>query len=378
MFKIKIYSFLFEIISALFFNCWAIALIRTDQALQDLARSFGIFLLTQSALQIPTGIFADKVGRKVSLSVGLLMTAMGCAQISFFHQPWVGFLVIGAGFSFIDGAKSAWLRDISNFQAHKKTDTSYYFSIDLVARIATAFSSYFGIKLANLNVDFFWSAIIVLCFLVLGIISFEKTSPVVESSSESHRRFKLSIPFLIFILTGVFYGLEYGLRNLVSQVYVDRVSQGNEKIFGYFFITLSTARICGLLMFKKIPPKLKENFPVLLFVPLFVFGCAQINAGFTSSFVRFLIGYASAVFFLGIFFPIRETLLNRLVSDKWRATALSIDSMVYLTTAGLLLLNLSGSEALDVSKLWIVSGTSIIVAGVGYALSAKLLAKSNT
>lgn len=66
------------------------------------------------------------------------------------------------------------------------------------------------------------------------------------------------------------------------------------------------------------------------------------------------------------------------MSDKWRATALSIDSMIYLTTAGLLLLNLSGSEALDVSKLWIVSGTSIIVAGVGYALSAKLLAKSNT
>ena len=116
----------------------------------------------------------------------------------------------------------------------------------------------------------------------------------------------------------------------MKDVILDRISLGNEKIFGYFFITLSTARICGLLMFKKTPSKLKENFPVLLFVPLLVFGCAQINAGYTSSFIRFLIGYASAVFFLWIFFLIRETLLNRLVSDKWRATALSVDSIIII------------------------------------------------
>lgn len=75
--------------------------------------------------EIPTGIFADKYGRKNSTLLGY--TIMGCAYllIFFYHSFW--FLVatnmlIGFGVTFVTGAMDSWKSDLVS----KKTLHSFF------------------------------------------------------------------------------------------------------------------------------------------------------------------------------------------------------------------------------------------------------------
>lgn len=377
MFKIKTYKFFFDSVNVFFYNCWGIALLRANHTLQELAQALGIFFIVQSALQLPTGIFADRTSRKLSITVGLLLTILGALFLALTTQVWIGFLLIGIGFSFTEGAMAAWLREISDFEALGRTDTSFYFSLELVGRFATVSNALLGFWLSNKSTIFFWSYLILLCIISLIIVNSEKTTPPPSNTHKlrfNFRNLNFSRAFIIFLFpTGIFYGLEWAIRNLSFQPYVDAFSKQshNPWLFGYFFAILSASRMAGNLTYKRLPLRLKNNFPLLLFSCISIFGLSQIHAGFTNSFWRFIAFYATAVFFLGIFFPIRETLLNRMVPSNMRATALSADAMVTLGIAGCSLLFLSKTSEININQLWIVSGISLILCGFGYAVAAR-------
>ncbi|NJL24008.1 MAG: MFS transporter [Calothrix sp. SM1_5_4] len=69
---------------------------------------------TSFALEIPSGIFADKFGRKISISGGFLLFALAhtvLATATTFTAALVGFVFWGAAFAFLSGAASALLYD---------------------------------------------------------------------------------------------------------------------------------------------------------------------------------------------------------------------------------------------------------------------------
>ncbi|MEI7441071.1 MAG: MFS transporter [bacterium] len=378
MFKIKTYKFFFDSVNVFFYNCWAIALLRANHSLQDLAQALGIFFLTQSVLQVPTGIFADKYSRKLSIQIGLTLTIVGAFMMALTTYTWIGFLTIGVGFTFTEGAQAAWLREISNFEALGKSDTSFYFSLELIGRFATVTNALLGFFLSNKKPLYYWSFLILLCLISLFIVNIEKDTPLPSKNNKLKFNFeslKFSRSFIVFLFpTGIFYGLEWAIRNLNFQPYVDNFAKeaNNPWIFGYFFAILSASRMLGNLTYKRLPSKVKNNFPLLLFFTLSIFGLSEIHAGYATNFWSFIAFYAGAVFFLGIFFPIRETLLNRIIPPNLRATALSLDSMVTFGVAAAFLLLFSQKGSININQLWIVSGVSLVLAGIGFAASAKI------
>jgi MFS family permease len=65
-------------------------------------------------LEVPTGLFADRLSRRLSVSCGAAFTAIGFASYAFVQGFWTAFvseLLVGVGGAFISGALSAWLTD---------------------------------------------------------------------------------------------------------------------------------------------------------------------------------------------------------------------------------------------------------------------------
>lgn len=70
------------------------------------------FMVTSALLEVPTGIFADKFGRKKSFVLGFGISALGfglyALSINITHAI-ISEIIIAVGFSFISGAMEAWL-----------------------------------------------------------------------------------------------------------------------------------------------------------------------------------------------------------------------------------------------------------------------------
>ena len=184
---------------------------------------------------------------------------------------WIGFLTIGVGFTFTEGAQAAWLREISNFEALGKSDTSFYFSLELIGRFATVTNALLGFFLSNKKPLYYWSFLILLCLISLFIVNIEKDTPLPSKNNKLKFNFeslKFSRSFIVFLFpTGIFYGLEWAIRNLNFQPYVDNFAKeaNNPWIFGYFFAILSASRMLGNLTYKKLPAKVKTIFHFCFF-----------------------------------------------------------------------------------------------------------------
>lgn len=75
---------------------------------------WSIILITIAIAEVPTGVLADKIGRKWSVSIALLLQAIGEFWY-FFASSYLSFVLIailaGIGFAFLSGANEALLYD---------------------------------------------------------------------------------------------------------------------------------------------------------------------------------------------------------------------------------------------------------------------------
>jgi len=74
----------------------------------------GLYYLVVVVSEVPSGICADRLGRKGTLVVGALVNALGCFLFAVAHDFWVfaaGELLFGLGTALVSGADSAMLFD---------------------------------------------------------------------------------------------------------------------------------------------------------------------------------------------------------------------------------------------------------------------------
>lgn len=116
-------------------------------------------------LELPSGYFADVVGRKKMLVIGAFLGAAGFITYSLTHS-YLGFLIaeiaLGAGQSFISGADSAMLYDTLASGKRQNEYTRYEGINTSVGNFSEAFAGLAGgaLALASLRLPFYFQAII--------------------------------------------------------------------------------------------------------------------------------------------------------------------------------------------------------------------------
>ena len=168
----------------------------------------GIYLASV-ALEYPTGIFADRYGRKSSIIVSIILSALALFVEVTSHsvaQFFVGALLTGASWAFTSGAREALIYDSLKEKKLEKLNSKVLGSLDTVGAIGGVISATTGavIFVWN-NVLPFWLSIIADAF-ALTFLLFYKEPKYRKKAAKAFETFKnglrlaLKNPFLLSLL----------------------------------------------------------------------------------------------------------------------------------------------------------------------------------
>ena len=334
--------------------------------------------------EIPTGVVADRWGRRASFLCGTLTLAATTAlyvllwhvHSSFFWWAIISVL-LGLGYTFFSGATDAWLVDaLTATMFHGRLDAVFsrgQVVIGVMTLIGSVAGGYLA-QLTNLGVPYLARAGILLGMFVLALIMMHDLGftpvrgerPLAEmkkivNSSVEHG---LKVPavraiMLAGMFTGgigfyVFYALQPHLLNL----------WGNQKAYGIAGLVaalVAGAQIVGGLLTPWIRRAFKRRTSVLLlFEALAVAMLALIGLIANFWVVVVLIMLWALLSYIGT--PIRQAYLNGMIPSQERATILSFDSLIN-NAGGIVAQPLLGKSAdvwgYQVSYLFSAAGSAL-------------------
>lgn len=308
------------------------------------------FTLGQVLFEVPTGIIADKYGRRTSYLLGAITLSISTGFYIFMWNikgPFWGWAIssalLGLGYTFFSGALEAWLVDALNFTKFKGKLEDVFAKGQIVGGVAMLIGSICGGLIAqysNISIPYYLrSSILFLNFLTAFILMKDigfnpiKTKSALNDikkifNASLHYGFKnppvrwimLSSPFI----TGVSFYIFYALQPFLLKLYGDEKAYG---IAGIAAALIASSRIFGGLITSFIRKLFNKRTEVLL-SGIFISGFVLILVGMASNFWLVLI----LIFIWGLIFaaisPIRQTLLNNLIPSSQRATVLSFDSLI--------------------------------------------------
>lgn len=362
-------KFLIEFVTGVFWTANVTALLKTGATLQDAALVMAFFYFGIALFEVPTGMVADRYGRRKSVISGLLVSVVGFLSLYF------GFLIAGAaiagiGLTLISGAFTAWIYNLAERSTKNFDAKSFFVTFDIFGRfamIAGAFTASFVLKV---NANYLWLVMAVVAALAAYIATLTKPgSSDLEDRHTVEKLQKLSLrrevwenKALVFLLLGVFFfGLEQGIRNTIYQPFVLSIRGGSEFILAYWQASLAASRLLGAFFYRNILIK-RDNGNMLMLSSLLALAFAELIASFVSSFQVVWMVWICAIFTMGWFFPLKDAYINGLVGERRRATILSIESMVFQLASAVCCLLLALSAVYRFPILWVLGAFSLMLA----------------
>jgi MFS family permease len=304
-------------------------------------------------MEIPTGILADKLGRKISIIIALALQFLG--ELFFiFADSYLYFVVVciigGTGFAFLSGSFEAMMYDSLKAAGQEKEmqkvsglNGSYALAATMIGSVAGGFIT------ADLQLTHFVQAIIITAVFVFlsflaGFFLVEpqtvsrnpEDSPVMlvkDGINLIKKNKSLQRILLLSLLTTPF--INY-LLNFYPPYFVQA------KVSGYLFgIALAAASLLGVFtsryayLCEKILGVYKGVFLAVILPGIFYFMLAGIYHSFISA-ILVILAYGS----MQIQKPIFSDYLNRHIQSTNRATVLSLINIlsgIYVALTGLLI-----------------------------------------
>ncbi len=308
------------------------------------------FTAGQMIFEVPTGIVADRWGRRVSYLLGSLTLMVSTLlyllawQLSAPFWAWAASSVfLGLGFTFFSGATEAWLVDALKFTKFKGSLESVFSKGQVASGIAMLVGSVAGGLVAqatNLGVPYVLRAVVlgvtfVMAFFLMKDIGFtpKKTDRAIRdmklifTDSIKHglknppvKWVMLAAPFT----TGVGFYVFYATQPFLLDLY------GNKEAYGIAGLTaaiVAGSQIVGGLtgaQFRRLFRRRTSALAVGLVVTAGLLGVIGITANFWVAIALLVIW--------GLTFaatsPVRQAYLNALIPSEQRATVLSFDSLI--------------------------------------------------
>jgi MFS family permease len=301
--------------------------------------------------EIPTGVVADRWGRRASFLCGTLTLAATTGLYVLLWQLHSAFVwwaivsaLLGLGFTFFSGATDAWLVDALTATRFEGQLEGVFAHGQVVIGAMTLSGSVAGgylAQLTNLGVPYLARAAILLGMFVVALIMMHDLGftpargdrPVAEmkkilNSSVEHG-FKVPAVRAI-MLAGMFSGgvgfyVFYALQPHLLNLWGDQEAYG---IAGLVAALVAGAQIVGGLLTPWIRRAVKRRTSALLILESSAVAILAL-IGLVGNFwvvVGLIMLWALAAYAGG---PIRQAFLNGMIPSEQRATILSFDSLLY-------------------------------------------------
>jgi predicted MFS family arabinose efflux permease len=300
-----------------------------------------LFALTIVLLEIPTGIFADKWGRKRLLLVAAVIGCLEFLLLIFATEFWhfaVVILLTAIAASAASGADEAMLYESlqeSGREASFERVVGRMNALDIVAVMLAALSGSLLAVEYGLTFNYWVSCVSMLIALALTLTLGEPARgtgdegeeaaaiPIGVYVKESLKFFRRHPGIYPVILTGMMIGASINFVDEFWQLYLDRHGIP-VAAFGIFSAALFFARLPGNLL----AYRLKERMPMSMLLMLIT---AVLGAGFAylalSRDWTGLIALFAVCIAAGVMEPLAAGYLHRRVDSNMRATIASFQSL---------------------------------------------------
>lgn len=156
-------TFLTDFAMSLTFSIYAIFLLRSGLDLFQIMIVNSTYMISVFILEVPTGAFADALGRKKSVLISALLMMIGLAFYPIFRNFYtflIAEFLIAISSSFASGAFDAWMVDTSKKQGFEGKVDFVFSQANVVSRLAFILGGLIGayIAIANIGMPFFIGA----------------------------------------------------------------------------------------------------------------------------------------------------------------------------------------------------------------------------
>jgi MFS family permease len=316
--------------------------------------------------EIPTGVIADLLGRRVSYLLGVFTLTISTLlymymwYVSARFWAWaLSSMLLGLGFTFFSGAVEAWLVDALTASGFKENLESVLAKGEIVEGAAMLTGSIAGgiiAQMTNLGVPYVVRAVLlvlnfVAAFLLMKDVGFEpskdrsliKEIRVILAGSMKHGLRKPPVRWLMLAAPftgGVTIYAFYAMQPYLLELYGNKEAYG---VAGLAAAIVAGAQIAGGLLVPFVGKVFRRRTSVLL--------AAYVISTIVLAVVGLIPNFWVVVTLLilwGLMFaavtPVRQSFLNGLIPSEQRATVLSFDSL-FSSTGGVVIQPVLGKVA---------------------------------
>jgi len=315
------------------------------------------FTVGQVLFEVPTGVVADTIGRRVSYLLG---SATLFGSTIFYLYLWqiqgpfwlwaVASMILGLGFTFFSGATEAWLVDALNFTKYKKRLESAFAKGQIASGVAMLGGTIAGgviAQVTNIGVPYIIRTVVlgITFFVTLvmmkdvgftprkGLSLITEIKDILKATWEHGLRQKPVRLLMLsaFFSAGVGYYAFYALQPYLLELYGKGDSYA---IAGLAAAIVAGAQIAGGFMAPVVHKFFSRRTSFLIFNSILGTGLLAL-IGLVANFWFVLIVIALWAVLWASSFPIRQAYLNGLIPSDQRATILSSDNLFTSSGAAL-------------------------------------------
>ena len=313
----------------------ATAYVKQDFELSDkMAQLLPFMVFIWFALMaIPTGIFQDRKGKKLTVNIGMILTAVGLLiPFAYYSLPTaiIGFAILGIGNTVLQVSANPLLIDIST----RDTKAANLSLSQLVKATASMLGPIITAGLAlytgNWKLVFpVFAAISFISALWLNSIKIEESKPEKEPATFKSSFALLKNPYILITVMAIFFmvGFDVSLNTNITTFLAGRFAITLEAAsmgIVIYFASLMTGRFIGALLLRKISIRLFLIVSTLLTI----FGLVGIILSDNLLLTRILI------FITGLGFSNVFPIMFAIIVEKKPAYANELSGLIILAVSG--------------------------------------------
>lgn len=309
-----------------------------------------LFSVGMVAFEIPTGVVADTLGRRLSYLLSVAVLAVTTILYVVAGQAGAGWIVFGAisilmglGFTFFSGALEAWLVDgLNSVGGHRALDHVFARGQQVSGAsmfVGTILGGFLG--QLNLSVPYLVrAAVLVLVFVVAARLMTEvgftpKRLHLREVPRQMREQAAVGIAYgwrqrglRLLMISGSIRGVFFGWAFYAAQPYfLELLGRDAVWVVGLVTAGVSLAMIVGNQLVDWFSRRCGRR-STLLIIASAVSTVAAVTIGLTSSFAVAVAGLLVVAGAMGVMSPVRQSYLHHVTTSEHRATVVSFDAMV--------------------------------------------------
>lgn len=216
-------------------------------------------------LAIPTGVFQDNRGKRLTVNIGMVLTGIG-VLIPFFHYSLttaiIGFAVLGIGNTILQVSANPLLLDISSDESKAANLSLSQFVKAIASMLGPIIAA--GLALYTGNWKYIFPLYAIISFisaLWLNSVKIEETQPDKARATIKSVFVLLKNPYILIMVFAIFFMVGFdvtmntSIANFLSNRYSITIESASLGI-SIYFASLMAGRFLGAFLLRKVDAKL--------------------------------------------------------------------------------------------------------------------------